>query len=139
MVKFFIDTDVLVALNDSSDSQYKKALDLLEKISELGLSSYISTNVLLETLTIISQRIGKKQSLNLLDELRSGKYTIIHPDEKIVLQAEEIFRSVISKNISYSDCLSFAIMKTYNIKWVFSFDIHFKKQAFKRIGIEGFP
>ncbi len=136
MRKIFIDTDALVALNDSSDLLHKKALKILEKISRFGFVSFLSTNVLLETLTIISQKMGKKQAILLLEELRSGKYTIIHPNEKLIFVTEEIFKSIKSKNVSYSDCLSFAVAGACDIEWVFSFDVHFKKQGFKRFGIE---
>ena len=30
-------------------------------------------------------------------------------------------------------------MEQHNIQWVLSFDIHFKKQGFKRVGIDGLP
>lgn len=139
MTRVFVDTDVFVALNDKSDRLHEKVTEILEKIAGLRLRPFTSTNVLLETLTIISQRVGKRESLLLLDELRSGKYQIVHPAEELVLQAEDIFRSIKSKNVSYSDCLNFAIAKAYNIDWIFSFDVHFKKQGFKRLNIEGYP
>lgn len=139
MTKIFIDTDVMIALNDADDLSHKKALVLLRKIREKETTSYLTTNILLETLTLISQKIGKSKALDLLIELRSGPYNVIHPDEKLVFLAEEIFKSVKSKNVSYSDCLSFAMMQAYGIEWVFSFDRHFKKQGFKRVGLEGFP
>lgn len=136
MKKIFVDTDVLVALNRASDSHHQRAVKILENLSKTRTVSYTSTNVLLETLTIISQRIGKKKAVQLLDELRGSRYNVIHPSEKIVSNAEEIFRSTKSKNISYSDCLSFAIMRNTGINHVFSFDIHFKKQGFRRVGID---
>lgn len=139
MKKIFIDTDALIALNDSSDLLHKKALKTLKKISQFDFIPYLSTNILLESLTIVSQRIGKKQAILLLKELRSGKYTVVHPNEKLVFTAEEIFKSIKSKNVSYSDCLSFAIARAHGIEWVFSFDLHFRKQGFKRFGIEGVP
>jgi len=136
MTNIYIDTDALIALNDVSDALHKKATKILKDLASQKITAYLGTNVLLETLTIISQRLGKNQANELLNELRSGKYKIITPDNKLTLKAEEIFRSVKSKNISYSDCISFAITKEHNIKHVFSFDIHFKQQGLIRVGID---
>ncbi|MFH1566059.1 MAG: PIN domain-containing protein [bacterium] len=136
MDKIFIDTNALVALNNSSDTLHNKALETAKKLNTGTYLYYIGLNILIETLTIVSQRCGKKQANALLKELRSGTYTIINPLQEDIIVAEEIFVSAKSKNLSYSDCLSFAIMKTRNILQTFSFDIHFKKQGFKRFNID---
>lgn len=136
MTNIYIDTDALIALNDTSDILHTKATKILKSLTNQQITAYLGTNILLETLTIISQRLGKKQANLLLSELRSDKYKIVTPDEALTLKAEKIFRSVNSKNISYSDCISFAIVETYNIKHVFSFDIHFKQQGLIRIGVD---
>lgn len=137
-LKIFIDTDFLIALNDKDDTLHQKAIKVLENLSQTQkkTSAFVSTNILLETLIPVSQKLGKKKALELLKELRSGKYLIIHPDENLVLKAEKIFKEIKSKNVSYSDCLSFAVMKEYRIKLVLSFDLHFKKQGFQRICLD---
>lgn len=136
MTRIFIDSDVLVALNDKDDPSHLQAQQRLNEISGKEYEFISSTNVLLESVTIISQRVGKKEGVTLLNELRSGKYTVIHPDDSLIVSSEEIFRSIVSKNVSYSDCVSFAVMRRFGIRWVFSFDLHFKKQGFKRVGID---
>lgn len=133
MANFFIDTDVLVAINDKSDALHQKANKTWQALALKAeqYSVYTSTNVLLETLTIVSQRLGKKKAIQLLEELRSGAFIVIHPSEETVLEAEKIFCQIKSKNISYADCLSFAIMREQKMKLVFSFDRDFKKMGFK--------
>lgn len=135
-MNIFIDTDFLYALNDKSDSLHKKAIKIINKFNDQKVSLFTSTNVLLETLTLLSQRISKKTAIRILLELRSGAYEVVHPSEEIVLKAEKIFIDIASKNVSYADCLSMAVMKECEIKHIFSFDIHFKKQGFKRIEID---
>ena len=90
-------------------------------------------------MTIISQRVGKNYAIKVLEELRSEKYNIIQMDDNLIADAENLFNRIRSKDVSYSDCISFTTMKRYSIEWVFSFDEHFKKQGFKRIGIDGKP
>lgn len=136
MNKLLIDSDVLVALHYVHDTSHKRSLELFSRISLSDYDSYLPWNVVMETLTVVSQRVSKPYALELLDEFRSGKYTVVHPDEALIISAEDIFRSVRSKNVSYSDCVSFAIMWRFGIKRVLSFDEHFKKEGFKRVGID---
>ena len=132
MTKFFIDTDAFIALNDESDLLHQKANKIWQKLALLKekYSAYTSTNVLLETLTIVSQRLGKMKAIQLLGELRSGAFIVIHPSESTVFEAEKIFCRIKSKNVSYADCLSFAVMKQKKINLIFSFDKDFKKMGF---------
>lgn len=136
MDAIYIDSDALIGLYDPSDLLHPQAITLLDHITKKFPSAYLGVNILLEVLTVISQRIGKAEAVQLLDELRSGKYIIVQPDESLIEQAEMLFREIQSKNISYSDCVSFSIMKKHHLKWVFSFDVDFKKQGFKRFGFE---
>ena len=136
MKSIFIDSDVLIGLHYVHDALHKQAIELFSHVSLTDYNSYLSWNVILETLTVVSQRISKPYAIELLSEFRSGKYTVIHPNEELISSAEEIFRSIRSKNVSYSDCVSFAVMRRYGIEWTFSFDLHFKKMGFKRVGID---
>jgi uncharacterized protein len=140
MTPLFIDSDALYALNNSNDPSHAKAHELVSKIIGIGkYKLFLGTNILIETITLVSQRIGKQNAINLLDAVRTNQYTVINPDDTLINSAENIFRNTLSKNVSYSDCISFSIMKSYNISWVLSFDEHFKQQGFKRIGIDGIP
>lgn len=132
----YIDADALYALHDRSDILYPQAVTLISQLMKDNPTLYLGTNIMFEVLTMLRQRVSKQEAVDLLDDLRSSKYIIIHPDEKIIEHAEMLFRKIASKNTSYSDCVSFAIMKHHHLKWVFSFDEDFKKQGFKRFGFE---
>src|SRR3989344_8884122 len=134
----YLDADVLVGLNVQIDVHHTNAILLLSTVAKMKPppSLYVGFNILLEAFTMISQRERKQQAQKLQSEVRSGRYTIIIPDEELIDRAEELFFSIPSKNVSYSDCMSFAIMEKYKIEYVLSFDIHFKKQGFRRIGID---
>lgn len=139
MINVLVDTDALLGSVDSGDLLHDRAVLVLEMLVRGSFQLVVGTNILLETATLVSQKVGKQKATELLDDLRSGKYVVVHPDQEWWQQGEQIFREVRSKNISYSDCVSFAIARRLGIQWVFSFDVHFKQQGFKRIGIEGFP
>lgn len=133
----FVDSDALYAANDIDDPLHKKSVKILQYLFPYKPVLTLSTNIIMEVATLISQRISKYKANEVLTEFRSGVYRIIHPDEDLILTAEEIFKSIRSKNVSYSDCISFAVMENYKIDWAFSFDIHFKKQGFRRVLVDG--
>lgn len=126
----YLDSDVIIAINDKSDTLHSKAVNIADKITGQVKHTVVGVNVLIECLAIISQRLGIVRSLRVLDRALQN-YKIAYLDEPTVALANHFFFSRSSKNVSYSDCLSFAIMKLFNITTVFTFDKHFQKQGFK--------
>lgn len=136
MNKIFFDTDAIYAFHNFDDPNHHKAVTIFSDLVTLNPQIYLGTNILAEVITMISQQLGKAKAIALLQEFRQSPYQLIHPSQDLIGLAEDIFCSIASKNISYSDCISFAIMKFYNLKYVFSFDRHFKRQDFIRFGID---
>ena len=131
-MKVYLDSDVIVASYDTRDILHANAVNLGNKISGKNLNIVVGVNILIEVLTMVSQRVGMKKSKELLDYFYQD-CEIVYLDSEIISKANIIFKKRTSKNISYSDCISFAIMKVMKIKKVFSFDNHFKKQGFEML------
>lgn len=134
--RLFVDTSYIYAVMNSSDSNHHKANDIENRGLDDSDIIYIGTNIISEIITIVSQRMGKSIAKELLGEIRSGSYCIVHVDEQLTEKAEHIFSSIESKNVSYADCVSFAIMNEFNLEWVLGFDKHFSNQGFKHFGID---
>ena len=130
MENIFVDADVLIGLNDNFDPLHEKAIQLSKVLYKKSVSLVTGTNILIEVVTLLSQRLGHKKAVEFLAELRSGNTKVIHPSQETVFEAEEIFKRQTSKNVSYSDCVSFAIMRDQKIRVAFSFDRDFKKNGF---------
>ena len=131
--KVFIDSDAFIGLNDSSDALYKKAMLISQILLDHSAQLYTGTNVISEVTTILSQRIGHSHAVSFLKMIRTSNITILHPEPKLVMEAEDIFAQQKSKNVSYADCVSFALMKKSGIEIAFSYDRDFKKNGFKLI------
>ena len=126
----FIDTDVLIAIQNELDplsTRAKKIIDLLQNSNSRFITG---TNVIAEVATIISQRFNHLQAVDFLETIRNGDIEIIHPDQKLIFEAEKIFIKQTSKNVSYADCISFAIMINREVDTAFTFDSDFKKNGF---------
>ncbi|MCX6783928.1 MAG: PIN domain-containing protein [candidate division WWE3 bacterium] len=139
MLKLFVDSSVFYAIRDPKDHDHKKAIAIAKRLSGVDSISFVSTEVISESISLVSRRLGRKESIKLLEELRSGEFTVINPDWELLAKSDDIFRMIRSKNVSYCDCVSFAVMNQQDIIWAFSFDAHFKKHGFKRLGIDGWP
>ncbi len=132
--KIIVDSSFLFALAYEQDSCHQKALTI-KKIELKENDYYLGMNVYSEILTLVSQRVSKAASLELLNYINQN-YNLINPDEDTYIKADTYFRKAKSKNISYSDCISFAIMDQENIELVLGFDDHFKQMGYKRVGID---
>lgn len=139
MLSIFVDSSAFVAIKKPNDPTHLKSLEILERLSLRKIIPYTSPYVIAESVNVISRQMDRKAAASLLTEIRSGEYFVITPDENIVFRAEDLYKRSPSKNVSYADCMGFEIMKDLNITWAFSFDTHFKKYGFKRLGIDGWP
>jgi predicted nucleic acid-binding protein len=139
MFNVFADTSALAAVKNPNDPSHLLALNVLEKLKSADLTFYTSSYILAELMNIVCRDVGKQAAIEMLGEVRSGNYAIITPNDTLIFKSESLFRGIKSKNVSYTDCVSFSIMREFSIKWAFSFDLHFKKQGFKRLGVDGWP
>lgn len=129
--KIFIDTSFFKALIDGDDDFHKKAVDIWEKLEKEKLILITSNYVLDETFTLIRARRGLAIVLEFRDYLwQSGSVFKI---ERVIAQDEAEawfwFLKDWSK-LSFTDCVSFALMKRLNLKRVLTFDRHFEKAGF---------
>lgn len=129
-ISVFIDTSAFVALNNPQDFNYKRIIEILEKAKKEKFIYITSNYIIAETLTVISQRISHTRAVNFFEKDLEG-IDIKHIAPELESDAFNIFKGASSKNLSFVDCTSFALMNTYRINIVLGFDQHFKKHGFK--------
>jgi predicted nucleic acid-binding protein len=133
----FVDTSALKANYDASDDFHEKASGLMEKIAtrELDVTSFVTTDYVLdEALTLTRFAHSHKKALELADATLSSKFMrVVYCDAALFRESMKIFRQYFDKEWSFTDCLSFATMKKYNIKIAFTFDPHFEQFGFSII------
>lgn len=127
--KVFIDTNVFVATHDNKDSTHLKAKYLFEKLALSNTEFYTSSDIIGESLTVISQKIGKNEAIKFLKKVKIIAKEIFI-DEVLHYAARNFYRRVKSKNVSFIDCSSVVAMKKHKIKFIFSFD-----ESFKTLGV----
>lgn len=134
ITKVFVDTNVFVALSDERDSTHGKAISLKDKLKIKAVKLFTSSDVIGETLTVMSKKLGKKKAVDFFNKFKDYGIKEIFISEDIHKEARKFFAGVKSKNVSFIDCSSAIVMKKYKIEAIFSFDEDFKILGVKLIG-----
>ncbi len=122
----FVDTNIFVALADGQDSTHKKAQEIYRFLYQHHHPLITSSDIVGETLTVISKKLGKTAAKNFIAWYQTSAITEIFITPQIHLAAQKIFFSLKSKNVSFIDCTSIAAMKQAKLSLVFTFDQHFQ-------------
>ncbi len=130
----FMDTGAWYALADRSDQHHNEAVEIYPKL----LSSYLplkTTNLIIaETYILIRRGIGYHAAIAFLENIASSPRVVkIYSDSILEETAESILRQYQDQDFSYTDAVSFAVMKQYGITEAFSFDKHFVTAGFTLI------
>ena len=136
--KVFVDTNFFCALYNPTDSLYQSAQVIRKHVVNWDL--IVSNFILLETYTILSQRVSKHFAIQFGQKLLTEHpYIIIWVDKKLEESVWNIFASVSNKNFSYVDASILAVMQKEYIHHLLSFDRQFvklqKKFHFTLLGI----
>ena len=129
----FVDTSAFVAIHDSKDPHYDSSQKIIEKLIPQKASLITTNYVLTESDTVISQKVGKDKAISFKESF-DPSILIVRVEEELEEAAWQIFKEIKSKNVSFIDCTSFAIMKSYGVREAFAFDEDFKKAGFRLLG-----
>lgn len=130
----FVDTSAWVALADKDDVHHKKASSVYPSLLKIHKSLVTNNLVTAETYILILKELGHKAALNFLEGVKSSpRISKIYSNEETEADAEEILTKYEDQDFSYTDAVSFAIMKRFKIKKAFCFDKHFKTAGFETL------
>lgn len=127
--KIFVDTNVFVSTRDTNDNTHKRAVKFSEYLAKNKTTWYTSSDIISETLTVLSQKLGKNIAVDWYNDFTKSDIKEIFIDENIHKETGKFFKKVKSKNISFADCSSVVAMKRNKIDTIFSFDEDFKKMG----------
>jgi uncharacterized protein len=92
---------------------------------------FTSNFVLDETFTLLGRRTGYNfAAARARAILSSAAITIIRPSKYDEIEAVKLFEKFAEQSISYTDCISFVLMRSNKIERAFTFDRHFKVAGF---------
>jgi len=128
----FIDTGAFIAKYLKSDQYHKKAQSTWANIESGKQNCFTSNFVLDELFTLLGRWAGHDfAALRARNIYSSNAIAVIRPEESDEIKALEYFEKYRDKQVSFTDCISFVLMKKNRIRSVFAFDRHFTDAGFK--------
>jgi predicted nucleic acid-binding protein len=126
----FADSSALVALLDANDDYHEQAAVLWASLAQQRESLITTNYVIVETVALVQRRWGLKA----VRELQQEFLPLISVEW--VKEAEhqaglEVVIAAGRKDLSFVDCVSFAVMRRMGIRRCFTFDAHFKEMGFE--------
>ncbi len=133
MRSVFVDSSAWYALADTSDEWHQRARGIYPLLLKDG--RLITTNlVLAETYTLIRYALGWSNAITFLDRVKSSpRIEVARADGELEDVALAILRQYRDHRFSYTDGVSFAVMKALSLDEAFTFDGHFATAGFRMI------
>ena len=128
----FIDTGAFLARYLAKDQYHPKAIGCWNEIKKNREACFTSNFVLDETFTLLGRRAGYDFVAQRASSIYASKLlTILRPTRTDEIKAIDFFQKFADQNVSFTDCITFVLLRKEKIKRVFSFDSHFQWAGFK--------
>lgn len=132
MKKLLVDTGAFLAQRDPSDQHHALATRGFQELAGLTVSVFSTEHILDETLTLLARRESYAYAAETGADLTASRVLrwldATAADWTVALR---LMRKYADQAVSFTDCISFALMKREGIKDVFGFDRHFQAAGFR--------
>jgi uncharacterized protein len=130
----FADTGAFVALVDADDRNHGAARRFVRALAKRRRSLLTSTYVLDETVTLVRLRVGHAAAVGFGERLFHTRWCrIVDVDEDLRRTAWDLFVRYDDQTFSFTDCTSFALMRSMGLTEAFAFDGDFEAAGFARL------
>lgn len=130
----FIDTGAWVALADRDDDCHRRAVSVYPSLLKSCRTLVTSNLVVAESYVLVLHALGHTAAMSFLEKIHASPRILkIYSNEEIESDAKDILMKYTDQDFSYTDAVSFAIMRMQRIEKVFCFDKHFLTAGFVRI------
>jgi len=128
----FIDTGAFVARYVARDQYHPKAVTAWSELAVGARRCFTTNHILDETLTLLARRAGNQFAAERARALfASHELTIIRTDRDDEMRAVDLLEQFADQPFSFTDCLSFSVMKHSGVSRAFTFDKHFRVAGFE--------
>ncbi len=128
----FVDTGAFLARYLTRDQHHGTALRGWRELPALSWRVHTSNFVLDETFTLLGRWASPGFAADRAEAiLTSETLVILRPEADDELEALELFRKLGDQRVSFTDCVSFSLMRRYGIVRAFGFDRHFVHAGFQ--------
>ena len=127
----FVDTAAFLALYMKRDQYHRQASRIF---SSLARPFSTSNHVVDELATLLGRIAGCHYAADRVADLyASPSIDVLSSTRDDEIEAIRWMRKYADKGISFTDCISFSMMRRLRIRWAFTFDRHFRDAGFEII------
>ena len=127
----FVDTGAFLALHRKADQYHRDALRLWTTLEHPVVTS---NHVVDELATLMGRLAGFRYAADRVETLyASESIEVLYSAREDEADALRWMRKFADKEISFTDCVSFAMMRRHRIRMAFTFDRHFRDAGFQVI------
>ena len=127
----FVDSGAFLARYAEGDQCHRAALHAWKRLERSSGALFTSSFVVDETLTLLGRRTYAFAAARADALYASRVLTILRPDAADESAAVDLFRKFADQKVSFTDCVSFALMRRHRLKRAFTFDRHFAAAGFE--------
>jgi predicted nucleic acid-binding protein len=128
----FVDTGAFLARYLPRDDHHDRATRSWKTLVRRDWKCYASNFVLDETFTLLARRSSYSFAAERARTLYASKaLEILRPTPDDEHEALLLFEKYADQEVSFTDCISFALMKRQRVRRAFAFDRHFKDAGFE--------
>lgn len=130
--RLLVDTGAFYAQRDPADQFHRRAVEAFALLASGTTEIFSTEHVIDETLTLLARRDSYSYAAEAGEELlgsRVIRWLDATPTEW--KDALRCMRKYADQAVSFTDCLSFSLMKREGIRHVFGFDRHFDAAGFR--------
>jgi len=128
---FFIDTGAFLAKEIEADQHHRRAAGFWSDLQDQVPRLYSSQHVLDETATLLARRTSYAWAAEWGRDVLATGIQWLEANEKDLLDASVQMRKFADQAVSFTDCLSFVLMRKERLRDVFGFDSHFTAAGFR--------
>jgi predicted nucleic acid-binding protein len=130
----FLDSGYLIALEAADDANHRAALHHWRSDAGASLPLVTTTFVVGEVVTFFNSRGKHAKAVEIGQRLlTSSSVRIVHVDQSLFFQAWRYFREHSDKTYSLTDCASFVLMRSLELRTALAFDRHFVQAGFQKL------
>jgi predicted nucleic acid-binding protein len=128
----FVDTGAFLARYVRQDSHHRRARRAWAEIERTQSRCFTSSFVLDETFTLLARRASYSFAADRARSLlHSAALTVLRPDADDEEKAVDVFTRFADQQVSFTDCISFVLMRRNRLERAFTFDRHFGSAGFE--------
>jgi predicted nucleic acid-binding protein len=130
----FVDTGAFLAFYYLRDEYHAQAAQVW---TALEPPTVTSNHVVDEFATALGRRVGFRFAADRVADLYASPIIdVLQSTREDEMDALQWMRKYADQRVTFTDCVSFALMRRHRIRAAFTFDRHFKLAGFEVIGLK---